>query len=584
MTLAAFLVLLSPAALLLPASDLWKEARTGGNVHGAAASLPVSRSDADVIPTVEGMTWLLRTDDIEADGRSLARSGNGVKELLRERSAVELDALKRCLTPLRESADRISAFQTHLQNLRTMMDTIDVRDPQQRLRLRQESLTGLYLQSLAGQIPNQKWQSFPLGRPQLILRPDSGLVDWRGGELNDGRDAFQRAWHGQSSLTRPDWMTPDREWAWSLLTDSAQWAAAPEGAYVWVVRDVFSIRLDATFVDAQDQFLGAAFISLPLTYDAPAGDPDEWKWLVPDGSEGSMPTLIGGPDVDFAERWQKFSARAEKSGFLSAWLPSDEERPYFAVWSPILASELLNRMASRRLAASEWRELLARHMEQQRWGRATYLRPRQAGFDETLLLPAAVESRFWREIADQRGKLVLANFRPMVAALPDRYFTHPLGNLILSGWRRMAGGDRLGYEMEFAGAMLPGPAGAAARHRLATLLRLGLRNPSGQSVLFAKVWPALSTDSGVIRFRDLEDTVFFPSEQQFRYLTLPMLFTDTPESQKLDVGVRLMHEIVVSFPQGVTFTVFLSDPARRTGESTTMGEARKRVPPGGKKV
>jgi len=525
------------------------------------------------------MAWLLRADDVSNDGHVLSRSKNAVAALAKDLREGELAALKHCLNPLREDADRIGRFQTHLGNLKTLVDTINVRDPQQRLRLRQESLTGLYLQLLASRISDEQWQAFPVGRPQLILRPDGGPVDSRGLKLDAEVAKFQQAWHEQASLTRPDWMTPDREWAWALLTDSAKWVAPPAGAYVWVVRDVFSLRVDATFVDADDQFIGAAFVELPLTHRSEIGDAKDWEWLVPDREAGVSVDLVGGKDTDFVERWSHFAARAREGGSVSALLALATDQAYVAVWSPSLIADLVDRLGGRPVSGREVRELLARHMEQRRYDGVTYLRPRRAGFDESLMLSAADEDALWRGLRERNGAVALASFGPLVRALPDRFFTHPVARLLLSAWRRMAGGDRLGYEMEFAGAMVPGRAGAAARHRLSTLHRIGRTANNGQDVLFAKVWPAMSSDSGVVHSGSTIDTVFFVPEQSFRYLTRPMLFTDTPDSQRLDVGLRLMHKIVVTYAPGVEFTFLLSDPARRTGESTTMGEARKSVPP-----
>lgn len=580
----ALVLLLSPIGhcqpSLVSAAEWWSESKPGRAIHGRAASLPVFRSDSNIAPSAEALGWLLRTDEVTPNGQDLSRSKTVVANMAMDLRAAELSALKECLTPLRQDADRIGRFQTHLGNLRTLVDTINVRDPQQRLRLRRESLTGLYLQLIASRITDEQWQAFPAGRPQLILRPDGGPVDGAGLRLDAEVAKFQQAWHEQSSLTRPDWMTPDREWAWALLTDSAKWVAPPSGAYVWVVRDVFSLRVDATFVDADDQFLGAAFIEIPLTHHADAGDGKDWEWLVPETEAGVTIDLVGGKDADFVERWHQFSARARDRGLVSGLLALATDQAYVAVWSPSLIEGLVDRLGGRPMNAREVRDLLARHMEQRRFAGVRYLRPRRAGFDESMILSSADETALWKGVLQRKGALVLANFDPLVTALPDRFFTHPFARLLLSAWRRLAGGNRLGYEMEFAGALVSGRAGAASRHRLATLHRFGRATHSGQNVLFAKVWPALSADAGVVQQGSTAERVYFLPEQSFRYLTRPMLFTDTPDSQRLDVAVRSMHKIVVTYAPGVEFTFLLSDPALRTGESTTMEEARKRVPPG----
>ncbi len=317
----------------VPASGLWQGISPSWKISGAIGSHPVSRPEKDSSPAADGVAWMLRADEVNREGRSLARTDESLKSMAVARVAREVGALERSLAPLRSAENKVAGYQAHVETLKALLDSINVRDPVQRLSLRQASLTGVYLQSLAGQISAESWQKMPVGRPQLVMRPDGGVTDSAALNLRLKWGEFQTAWHGQSALTRPDWITPDRQWAWDLLTDSAKWAAPPEGAYVWVVRDVFRLRIDATFVDSQDQFLGAAFIEVPVVYGEDKAEPSSvWAEFVREDWRQGARLPVGGKDEDFLDRLSGFAGTAKTDGFTSALLGPVSERPFFAVW------------------------------------------------------------------------------------------------------------------------------------------------------------------------------------------------------------------------------------------------------------
>lgn len=531
-----------------------------GRVASDLQTLPVYQSHQVGQLSLDQIAWLSHAT---AADRVVARLPNDRQAVASEAS----DALSAALAPIQAQAGQASLGGQHLAALRDRINTLNPRDQQDRLWLRSSSLTGQYLQLQLADVPRDGILRALRGVPQS-LATDARRESARFKE-------FSRAWHQQNAMTTPDWVTPEREWAWRLLTDSSAWTSPPASAATWFVLDNLSLRVDATFLDENNRFLGAAFAQFDLRYPSPKSSKAEaeWRELIPDrpGVGPPISDLMTSGELDLRRRVADFAARAEADGFGATAVGIAPGKHVAILWSNLFLAVLVKDAAAGRLSMARVRELADQFHDIRRDGDLFLVRPRWPGLESPVQITAAAERNLWKGVRENQGRIEIASWSALVSAYPSSYHDSGFGLLLLNIFRRQNGGSVLGMESEFCGAVVDGPAGQPARGRLSLILRT---SEPPASRLAPTILSHVVRGPEAFRLDRLSIPVFFRTDRPNRPLIRAELTTEMPAEAELLVADRTTWTIQMDYGAGVVFTTRLADTPRLTGSRTTVGEAR----------